>query len=238
MICVPIGGGTMARAFREIEKCARLADVLELRMDLIGDGDLTLLVGRIRSRSKAVKILVTPRIGNGGPLNESRTHADRSIDNILAEAVDLGVDYVAVDIRDTGIRWDKLRALREECGGGTKTKLIASYHDFRETPPPRTLRRIFDECVGAEADIAKIVTWARRPEDNLKVLGIIPYARKRGREIIAFCMGPLGRASRIAAPLLGSAMSFAALRRGSESAPGQLTVREMRQILGVLGHGG
>ncbi|MFP3870579.1 MAG: type I 3-dehydroquinate dehydratase [Syntrophobacteria bacterium] len=47
-------------------------------------------------------------------------------------------------------------------------------------------------------------------------------------------MGPLGRVSRIACPLVGGAFTFAALEGGAEAAPGQLTVAEMRHLLHVL----
>jgi 3-dehydroquinate dehydratase type I len=55
-----------------------------------------------------------------------------------------------------------------------------------------------------------------------------------GREIIAFCMGEKGGLSRIAAPLLGSYLSYASLEKGAESAPGQFTAAEMKRILKVL----
>jgi 3-dehydroquinate dehydratase type I len=84
------------------------------------------------------------------------------------------------------------------------------------------------------AHIVKICTYARAMEDNLQVLGLIPYARKKGRTIIAFCMGEKGRISRVMAPLLGSYLSYASLDKGSESAPGQLTIAEMREILRIL----
>jgi shikimate dehydrogenase len=80
------------------------------------------------------------------------------------------------------------------------------------------------------AAVVKIVTFAKSAEDNLKVLGMIPYAQKHSQKIIAMCMGAEGRISRVVAPFLGAYLSFAALAPGAQSAPGQLTVRQMRQI--------
>ncbi|MCK5552587.1 MAG: type I 3-dehydroquinate dehydratase, partial [Deltaproteobacteria bacterium] len=91
-----------------------------------------------------------------------------------------------------------------------------------------------DECNGAGADIVKIVTYANTMEDNLRVLGLIPHTRRTGGEIIAFCMGELGRISRIMAPLLGSYFSYASLERGAESAPGQLTIEEIKGVFKIL----
>jgi 3-dehydroquinate dehydratase len=47
-------------------------------------------------------------------------------------------------------------------------------------------------------------------------------------------MGEKGRISRVMAPLLGSYLSYASLDTGAESAPGQLTIAEMRQIQEIL----
>lgn len=232
MICIPITGTTMQRALREIEEGIHHADILELRMDLIEDSDLPTLVGAVRSIAPTVKTLVTPARAEQSP---QARHLESRVEEMLAMAVELAVDYVDIELRDENIKREELLALIRD--RGDRTKLIVSYHDFHGTPSLQALQSLFHECVQAGAHITKIVAWAHCPEDNLTVLGLIPYVRQRGREIIAFCMGPAGRMSRVMAPLLGSAMSFAALRQGSESAPGQLTVTEMRRILGMMGHG-
>jgi 3-dehydroquinate dehydratase type I len=84
------------------------------------------------------------------------------------------------------------------------------------------------------ADIVKIVTQAGAPQDNLRVLGLISLAKNLGIKIIAFCMGPMGRISRIASPLMGGYLTFASLETGNESASGQIPVREMKKILDII----
>jgi len=84
------------------------------------------------------------------------------------------------------------------------------------------------------AGMVKIITYARAPEDNLRVLGLIPLARELGIKIIAFCMGPAGRISRISTLMMGGHVSFASLEEGQESASGQIPVRKMKQLLEML----
>ncbi|MEJ2067337.1 MAG: type I 3-dehydroquinate dehydratase, partial [Deltaproteobacteria bacterium] len=103
------------------------------------------------------------------------------------------------------------------------------------TPSDEALRKRFDACSRMGSDIVKIVTHAQAMEDNLRVLGLIPYARNKGRAIIALCMGEQGKISRVMAPLLGAYWSYASLEKGAESAPGQLTAEEMRLIYSLLG---
>ncbi|MFN3467880.1 MAG: shikimate dehydrogenase, partial [Candidatus Brocadiales bacterium] len=88
------------------------------------------------------------------------------------------------------------------------------------------------------ADIVKIVTTANDITDNLKVFQLLEEVGARcnvplhgnTRPLIAFCMGELGLISRVLAPKYGSYLTFGSLEIGKESAPGQLTAREMLEV--------
>ena len=47
MICVPIVGPTMDRARKDLDACQKLADIIELRLDLIEDFDLPSILHRL-----------------------------------------------------------------------------------------------------------------------------------------------------------------------------------------------
>jgi len=228
MICIPIIAGTQEVALKQMKRSFPLADLLELRIDQIRDVNLKTLMGEKRG-----KILVTNRRRDEGG-GFSGTERERV--ELLKEAVALEADYVDLEVMTEGALIKELSAKVTNHRG--RTKWIISHHDFRGTPSERGLRMRFDECTRTGADIVKIVTYANTMEDNLRVLGLIPHARRKGREIIALCMGELGRISRVMGPLLGSYLSYVSLERGAESAPGQLTMREMKRISGVLNVGG
>jgi 3-dehydroquinate dehydratase type I len=114
------------------------------------------------------------------------------------------------------------------------TQIILSWHDFSGTPDAVRLEAVLQEMLAAEGDILKIVTQAQEPSDNLRVLSLIPRAKAAGREIIAFCMGPLGKWSRVVAPYLGSYLTFAPFNKKGASAPGQLTVNELQRLWKML----
>jgi 3-dehydroquinate dehydratase type I len=123
---------------------------------------------------------------------------------------------------------------REVAARRGQTRLILSWHDFAGTPDMIRLEAVLEEMLAAEADIVKMVTLAREPADNLRMLSLIPKARARGKEIIAFCMGPVGKWSRVAAPLLGSWLTFAPFSKTRASAPGQLAVNDMKRLWQML----
>ena len=219
-ICIPITAATTAEALLKMERGFGLADILELRIDGILRVDLEKLL-----TARKGELLTTNRVREEGGAfigGEQKRVA------LLKKAVDLGSDYVDLEIRTEEPLINMLKKAIESAQG--HTRLILSYHNFEGTPRLKDLRKKIEEGRRAGADIIKIVPFAQRMEDNLGVLTLIPYARKRGLEIITFCMGASGKISRIMAPLLGSYLTYAALNEGEESAPGQMTIGEMKKI--------
>jgi 3-dehydroquinate dehydratase type I len=224
MICISIVPGTNEEALALIARALPWADLVELRIDRIGEPDLPLLLHAGKER-----ILVTNRRRDEGGFF---AHCENRRMELLREAIDLGARYVDIEVRTGAAALGRLgKAIRAKKG---KTKLIVSHHDLKGTPSRQTLMKRLKACRALGADIVKIVTLAQKVEDNLRVLDLIPQALGVGQDIIAFCLGAKGRLSRVAAPLLGSCMSYASLEEGAESAPGQLTAQDMKKILGIL----
>jgi 3-dehydroquinate dehydratase I len=224
MICISIVPGTNEEALSLLGKALPAADLVELRIDRIEKPDLPILLYAGKER-----LLVTNRRRDEGGFF-ARCENKRMA--LLHEAVDLGVGIVDIEARTgPGAVSDLAGAIRAK---GGKTRLIVSHHDMNGTPTLRTLERRLKACRLPGADIVKIVTLANTVEDSLRVLEIIPQALGMGQEITAFCMGEQGRLSRVAAPLLGSCISYASLEEGAESAPGQMTADQMRNVLRVL----
>lgn len=239
MICIPVMDPTHREALRSVEKSAVLADAIELRMDWIADGDVPELIRAARRASASVKIIVTcRRREESEPARENRaalpakerTNAAKM--KLLREAVVSGADFIDIELAEGDRAVSRMRALCH--GRPNPARLIVSWHDLYKTPSPASLKKIFKACVRAGADIVKIVPYARRLSDNAAVLNLIDYAKHQGREIIAMCMGEKGQISRVLGPSRGSYLGFAVLPGGRASAPGQLTLREMRTFQRLL----
>jgi 3-dehydroquinate dehydratase/shikimate dehydrogenase len=102
---------------------------------------------------------------------------------------------------------------------------ILSHHDFQRCP--RNLDALVDQLETSPQEINKIVCTAAGPEDALRVLD---EARRCGKPTIALAMGEAGVASRVLARKVGAWGTFAALESGQESAPGQPTLKQMREL--------
>jgi len=222
VICIPITAERTGAAIEMMERATPLADLVEFRIDRMQNPEMERLLGAART-----PVIVTNRRRDEGG-GFSGTEEERVA--FLVEAARLGADYVDIETETAPALKEELRQV---CAR-SKTKRIASWHDFSGTPPAAFLKMKLAACMADGPDIVKIVTHADDATDGLRILELIPYARQRGQAVIAFCMGETGRISRIMAPLLGSAISYASLEPEEASAPGQLTARRMREIFRVL----
>jgi 3-dehydroquinate dehydratase type I len=219
-LCIPIVETTIGKALITIKKVNRSADLIELRVDYLKRGELAPL---LENRQKPL-IVTHRRKEEGGKYKGG----ERERLSVLQEAIDLGADYIDVEL---ATERSLLRGLIGNKGG---TRVILSYHDFQRTPSLKELQRLCGQMIRLDADVVKIVPFARSWEDNLTILSLIPYAKERRQKIVAFCMGEKGKLSRVFSPFLGAAWVYASLNRTRASAPGQLTVGEMREIWEML----
>ncbi len=221
-ICVPVVEATVNRARGKYQRAARKGLWTEVRLDYLEEPAPNL--ARL-FRSLPGPVIATNRLAAEGGRWQG-DELDRL--NLLSEALDLGVTCLDVELAANA---DFRREMWARRGS---TKLILSWHDFSGTPETAGLEAVLAEMLDAEADIVKLVTLARQPEDNVRLLSLIPRAQAQGKEIIAFCMGPLGKWSRVAAPLLGSWLSFAPFSKHGASAPGQLTVNDLKRAWKIM----
>ena len=209
-ICIPITAATTAEALLKMEQGFGLADILELRIDGIRKVDLEKLLA-----ARKEELLITNRVKEEGGAfigGEQKRVA------LLKKAVALGSDYVDLEIRTEENLINKLKKVIESCQG--HTRLILSYHNLERTPSLKDLRKKMEEGQRTGADIIKIVPLARRMEDNLRVLALIPYARRRGLEIITFCMGASGKDQSDHGPAAGVLSDLCFYEQGARVGPG------------------
>jgi 3-dehydroquinate dehydratase type I len=219
-LCIPIVETTEEKALIAIQEANQWADLVELRVDYIKRVNLPAL---IESRWKPF-IVTNRRKQEGGKYKGD----ERKRLSVLQEAIELRSDYIDVEL---ATERSSLRGLIKNKG---KTQVILSFHHFQRTPSLKELQRLCSQMIELGADVVKIVPFARTWEDNLRILSLISYAKERRQKIVAFCMGEKGKISRIFSPFLGAAWVFASLNRSKASAPGQLTVGEMKEIWEML----
>jgi 3-dehydroquinate dehydratase type I len=207
-ICVTIVDSDI-ESILEIEK---LIDLFEVRLDLVGP-----------EWPKIVKYLKKPWIACNRSQEEGGKGGTNDVKRVeeLLWATEVGASIVDIEHSTPNLsEYIPLIKARAKC--------LLSFHDAFGTPSFSSLVNIAESQIKAGADICKIVTSANKFEDNLTILKLInkfPEAK-----IVAFSMGEAGRLSRILSPLAGGYFTYASLKKGRESASGQIPVIELSQI--------
>ncbi|MDO4582370.1 MAG: type I 3-dehydroquinate dehydratase [Bacillota bacterium] len=111
---------------------------------------------------------------------------------------------------------------------------VGSSHDFAATPPQAEIVARLRAMQELGADVLKIAVTPKCAADVLTLMSASLEMKQRyaRRLLLTISMGELGKFSRIAAELSGSAMTFGAV--GDPSAPGQLPAQELAPLLRLL----
>jgi len=230
---VPLGKGpvialtiTDREDLRGIRKTKKLGvKVLELRIDRF----LGLDPDRIQKRIKSLRRLGLPLIATIRSRREGggrRIPDERRID--LFKRVLPWVQAIDLELSST-----RLRKTLVSLAHRKRRRVILSYHNFRTTPPDRTLSRLIQRGQRGGADLVKIAVTPRRKKDLARFL--LFTHRNRDKPLISIAMGTLGTPSRVLAPLFGSFLTYGFLTRAQ--APGQLPLHRLSQELKAFSGG-
>jgi 3-dehydroquinate dehydratase type I len=227
-ICVPVPAKNLEEALEMIQS-AEIdgADIIEIRfdyMDNLGMLDNLDNLKRIVERCSKPLIATNRGIEQGGKCGLS----DEQRLKTLIKAAKAGFKYVDIELTAKRLK-ETVNAAK-----GYGAKIIISLHDFKCTPSIQEMREILREQIKAGADICKIVTTANDVMDSIRCL-TFTYEMSKKANLICFAMGERGLLSRILSPLFGASFTYASLGRGLETAPGQMTIRELREIYRRLG---
>ncbi len=185
---------------------ATQADFIEIRTDLYPKANFTNLLNRCE---KPVIFTI------------------KSAQTVLLDHIDSPkVKYVDIDYRLHRLIRD-FRTLRPK-----RTKLIVSYHDYKETRSWKELSERVTKLRTLKPDVIKIATMIEEFDDLHITMRLQKKLKNKG---IVIGMGDLGIMSRI---YNKSLLTYARLNVKTTAAPGQLTVDELKsmQLYGLAGH--
>ena len=239
MICTTIINKDFQGVISALEQC----EMAEIRLD-----SCTLSMKEIDEVfSSDVPLVATCRIdtviANEPSLQDpSLTEQARKIkamqlaERRLVRAIEAGARYVDVEIEAEKQMSKRVRNAAHESG----TVFIRSYHDFNGTGSVEELQSMVEKCRYHGADMVKLVTMAHSQEDVDRVMSLYEWCdtcASGGVEalahggLIAFCMGEVGKQSRIDALAYGAPYTYAALTADDAAAPGQWPMEQMMEAV-------
>lgn len=141
---------------------------------------------------------------------------------VLDVAVRHGAHAIDVEIETAEAAPERLSSFRG------RSQVILSYHNFEATPPMDT---IVNRMLRITADAYKVVTTARKPSDNVRVLAAAKALPKHRMVVLA--MGELGFPTRVLSPVFGGIYSYAAPLYSEGTAAGQVSAKYLRHLYRV-----
>lgn len=232
LLCAPIVEDTKDGILSE---CRGLmdtaADIIEWRADLfegiIGRDTVLDILERMRSILGDKLLLFTCRSeaqGGNAKLSEEETHA-----LLLAAAKSGFTDLIDMEYFSFRNPKKEIRLLHE-----AGAVIVASHHDFQETPPEKAMEHLLQDMADGNADLVKLAVMPDHMEDVLRLLAVTERFRRDYPDtpIITMSMGRYGMLSRICGEFFGIAVTFGYHRRAS--APGQIGIDELSQILSKI----
>jgi 5-enolpyruvylshikimate-3-phosphate synthase len=245
MICTSIQGKTLEEILQilgsgEVEMAEIRLDLCDLDEEeieqLFSDSDVPLIATcRIAEAAKRVEAEANRLNDAGKVLSEQglymseprrgRNPAEEFAENQLLKAIEAGAKYVDLEVEAPPMMGRKVRQACQQYG----SVLIRSYHDFAGTPPEATLLSTLEKSRRFGGEVVKIVTTATCKADADRVMAL--YREAEPGTLVAFCMGPEGRESRLEALRQGAPFTYACLTPEEATAPGQWTAAEMREAV-------
>lgn len=232
-ICVPIVGVTKKDIIAEARSFDAIpVDVVEWRVDWfehVFETEAVLDVLKdLREALGDTALLMTFRTSKEG--GEKAIDAEAYAALNIAAAKSGYVDMVDVEVF-TG---DEIvsRIIREAHTAGVK--VVASNHDFDQTPEKDDIVGRLRKMQDMDADIPKIAVMPQSKKDVLTLLAATEemHSTYADRPIITMSMAGTGVISRLCGEVFGSALTFGAAKKAS--APGQMGVNDLHTVLKLL----
>jgi 3-dehydroquinate dehydratase/shikimate dehydrogenase len=218
-VCVAVIGSDASNMIEKAEAVIRDNSFLEFRLDYLSKPALALpkIKRFMETHPGTVAIATCRRVAAGGKFRGSIA----SQLNVLAKAAASGCQLLDVELQTASkSKPAQLVKLR------SKAALILSYHDFRAT---KKLEQTLEKMLKYPADFYKVVSTATTLADNVTM---IKFLAKEGdkHSLIGMSMGEQGIISRVLGVRAGSVFTFASAGVGEETAPGQVTAQELRNV--------
>ena len=232
-ICAPIVGSTREEILFQVREVKEAGpDLAEWRADwfekVMAKEQLQEILGLLRKELGDLPLLVTFRTGQEGG---ERDIAPEDYEEFLSEVLASGqVDLIDVEL----FMGEELLSEIAKKAHKEGVKIIASNHDFEKTPNTGEIVERLCRMQKAGADLLKLAAMPRDPGDVLTLLAATWQMREcyATQPVITMAMGGKGIISRMSGEVFGSALTFGSA--GKASAPGQVEVKELKEMLQLL----
>lgn len=232
-ICVPLMGTTLAELKQEAEALKELCpDLVEWRVDFFDKvEDLEAVKSALQDIHTVIPdlpLIFTFRSAKEGGEKQVSTEYYIALNAAAAESGLVDIIDVELFNEEQDVK------LLVAAAHANQVSVIISNHDFHGTPPKEELISRLCKAKELGGDLPKIAVMPKNAGDVLTLLEATHIMKEQyaDRPIITMSMAGAGVVSRLAGEIFGSALTFGAAHK--PSAPGQVAVAELRNVLSLL----
>ncbi len=227
---VPITAKTKEQALAQAQVIANTADadLAEFRIDLLSFASDTKQVIALGHELKKIlghkPMIATIRTKNeGGQLEISDADYGKTYQAYLKNPF---MDWLDVEMfRDQKVVSEIVQKAHQK-----KVLVVMSNHDFQKTPSQDEIEKRLLKQDQMGADILKIAVMPKSKQDVFTLMNAtLKVSQQITKPLLTMSMGQLGTISRVATANMGGSYSFGMI--GQASAPGQIDVTKLKQIL-------
>lgn len=233
-ICVPLCVHRASELVDAVARAAQVADIIELRLDYLSEQELSQATEEmsavLATRDRPIVLTLRPAEYGGARAISSEDRLYFRLNCLWISDRDEPVIFCDVELDLALLLRQREKEGNDIVGWGVCdwTRTICSYHDFVGTPAD--LERIYEDLASTESRILKIAVQADDAMECIPIFRLLERAQREGRELIAIAMGQSGIMTRVLGPSRGSFLTYGSLDEESETAPGQLTASELREL--------
>ncbi|AQZ83810.1 3-dehydroquinate dehydratase [Acinetobacter calcoaceticus] len=227
---VPITAKTKEQALAQAQVIANTADadLAEFRIDLLSFASDTKQVIALGHELKKIlgnkPMIATIRTKNeGGQLEISDAEYGKTYQAYLKNPF---MDWLDVEMfRDQKVVSEIVQKAHQK-----KVLVVMSNHDFQKTPSQDEIEKRLLKQDQMGADVLKIAVMPKSKQDVFTLMNAtLKVSQQTTKPLLTMSMGQLGTISRVATANMGGSYSFGMI--GEASAPGQIDVTKLKQIL-------
>ncbi|ABO12310.2 3-dehydroquinate dehydratase [Acinetobacter baumannii] len=227
---VPITAKTKEQALAQAQVIANTADadLAEFRIDLLSFASDTKQVIALGHELKKIlgnkPMIATIRTKNeGGQLEISDADYGKTYQAYLKNPF---MDWLDVEMfRDQKVVSEIVQQAHQK-----KVLVVMSNHDFQKTPSQDEIEKRLLKQDQMGADVLKIAVMPKSKQDVFTLMNAtLKVSQQTTKPLLTMSMGQLGTISRVATANMGGSYSFGMI--GQASAPGQIDVTKLKQIL-------
>jgi 3-dehydroquinate dehydratase / shikimate dehydrogenase len=225
-ICVSVCAKTAVDLIEQTKRAEEFADVIEIRFDCLDDEEIIKVLESKGSKKLDEIVTYRPKEQGGQKPLSSEDRANfwngeifkKSFFGLISTTPFCDFADLELDILEKNLTFSRFQT-------------ICSYHDFVSSP--ENISEIYERILNTDSEIIKIAVQANDITDTIPIWKLLKRAKSENKEFIPIAMGEAGKWTRILGLAHGAFMTYASLDSGSETAPGQISAKDLHEVYRV-----